>query len=318
MRAIQVTELGGPEVLVPAELDPPVAGPDQLLVEVSAAGVNFADTHRTDGSYRGGVKLPFVPGVEIVGRTESGHRVLSPIFETGGGYAEYAVAPVDRVVDVPDDVSDGQALALLIQGLTAWHVLRNSARLAAGESVLVNAAAGGVGSLAVQLAKHFGAGQVIATASTPAKRELALELGADVAVDNDPDGYADRIRAASNDRGVDVVLDSTGGPTMLAGLECLAGFGRLVNYGNAGREGRPSVDPSALAQRNLSVAGFWLVPAMDLPGGYAEPLTELLALTASHKLRPLVGAEYPLEDARRSHEDLLARRSTGKLVLRIR
>jgi NADPH2:quinone reductase len=314
MRAIQVSQFGGPEVLVPAELDPPVAGPDQLLVEVDAAGVNFADTHRTDGSYRGGVTLPFVPGVEIVGRTETGRRILSPILETGGGYAEYAVAPAARAVDVPDQVSDGQALALLVQGLTAWHVLRNSARLKAGESVLVNAAAGGVGSLAVQLAKQFGAGLVIATASTPAKRELALELGADVAVDNDPGGYVDRIRAVTD--GVDVVLDSTGGPTMLAGLECLSGFGRLVNYGNAGREGRPGVDPSALAQRNLSVAGFWLVPAMDLPGGYVEPLAELLELTAAGKLHPLVGAEYPLEDARRSHEDLLARRTTGKLVLR--
>ncbi|MGW7680446.1 quinone oxidoreductase family protein [Kribbella sp. NPDC054772] len=315
MRAIQVTEFGGPEVLVPTELDPPVAGPGQLLVAVSAAGVNFADTHRTDGSYRGGVTLPFVPGVEIVGRTDTGRRILSPIFETGGGYAEFALAPAHRVVDVPDGVSDGQALAVLIQGLTAWHVLRNSARLGAGESVLVNAAAGGVGSLAVQLAKHFGAGQVIATASTPAKRELALQLGADVAVDNNPNGYADRIRAVAAG-GVDVVLDSTGGPTMLAGLDCLAGFGRLVNYGNAGREGRPAVDPSALAQRNLSVAGFWLVPAMELPGGYVEPLTELLALTAAGKLHPLVGAEYPLEQARRSHEDLLARRTTGKVVLK--
>jgi NADPH2:quinone reductase len=258
MRAIQVTQFGGPEVLVPAELDPPVAGPDQLLVEVTAAGVNFADTHRTDGSYR------------------------------GGGYAEHALAPERRAVDVPDDVTDGQALALLIQGLTAWHVLRKSARLGCGESVLVNAAAGGVGSLAIQLAKHFGAGQVIAAASTPAKRELVLELGADVAVDNNLDGYVDRVRAASG--GVDVVLDPTGGPATPAGLACLRDFGRLVNYGNAGREGRPAVDPSALAQRNLSVAGFWLVPAMELPGLYAE--------------------------ARRSHEDLLARRTTGKLVLR--
>lgn len=193
-------------------------------------------------------------------------------------------------------------------------MLKNSARLSPGETVLVNAAAGGVGSLAIQLAKHFGAGQVIATASTAAKRELALDLGADVALDNNQDGYAERVLQATG--GVDVVLDSTGGATMLAGLECLNGFGRLVNYGNASREGRPSVDPSALAQRNLSVAGFWLVPAMDLPGGYVEPLTELLALTAAKKLSPLVGAEYPLEEARRSHEDLLARRTTGKLILK--
>ncbi|MEU4195281.1 zinc-binding dehydrogenase [Kribbella sp. NPDC026611] len=316
MRAIQVTEFGGPEVLVPAEVDPPVAGPDQLLVEVTAAGVNFADTHRTDGSYRGGVQLPYVPGLEIVGRTDTGRRILAPLFEIGGGgYAEYAVAAAHRAVDVPDGVTDGQALALLVQGLTAWHLLRNSARLLPGETVVVNAAAGGVGSLAVQLAKEFGAGQVIATASTEAKRALAVELGADVAVDNDPDGYADRIRTATDGRGVDVVLDSTAGPTMTAGIESLAGFGRLINYGNASREGQPLVDTKALAGRNLSVGGFWLVPAMDLPGGYAEPLTELLALTAAGKLRPLVGQEYPLEDVRRSHEDLLARRTTGKVVL---
>ncbi|WP_427896297.1 quinone oxidoreductase family protein [Kribbella sp. GL6] len=315
MRAIQVTEFGGPEVLVPAELDPPVAGKDQLLVEVSAAGVNFADTHRTDGSYRGGVTLPFVPGVEIVGRTTTGRRILAPIFATGGGYAEYAVAPKDRAVDVPEEVTDGQALALLIQGLTAWHVLRKSARMDCGDSVLVNAAAGGVGSLAIQLAKHFGAGRVIAAASTPAKRELALELGADVAVDNDLDGYVERVREAA-DGGVDIVLDPTGGAATQAGLDCLADFGRLVNYGNAGREGRPPIDPSALAQRNLSVAGFWLVPAMNLPGMYEHPLAAMLDLTARKQLRPLVGAEYPLEEARRSHEDLLARRTTGKLILK--
>jgi NADPH:quinone reductase len=261
------------------------------------------------------VTLSFVPGVEIVGRTRSGRRILSPIFETGGGYAEYAVAPKHRAVDVPEEVTDGQALALLVQGLTAWHVLRNSARMGCGESVLVNAAAGGVGSLAIQLAKHFGAGQVIAAASTPAKRELALELGADVAVDNNLDGYVERVRAASG--GVDVVLDPAGGPMLQAGLDCLNDFGRLVNYGNAGREGRPAVDPSALAQRNLSVAGFWLVPAIDLPGMYGVPLAALLDLTARRQLRPLVGAEYPLEEARRSHEDLLARRTTGKLILRI-
>ncbi|GAA1590570.1 zinc-binding dehydrogenase [Kribbella hippodromi] len=316
MRAIQVTELGGPEVLVPAELDPPVAGKGELLVEVSAAGVNFADTHRTDGSYRGGVTLPFVPGVEIIGRTKRNRRVLAAILEKGGGYAEYAAAPSDLAVDVPKEVSDGQALALLIQGLTAWHVLRKSARMDCGDTVLVNAAAGGVGSLAIQLAKHFGAGQVVATASSPAKRELALELGADVAVDNSLDGYVDRVRAATDGRGADIVLDPAGGPAMLAGIDCLADFGRLINYGNAARVGRPAVDPSSLAQRNLSVGGFWLAPTLRQPGMYAHPLSAMLELTAEKKLHPLVGAEYPLEEARRSHEDLLSRRSTGKLILK--
>jgi NADPH2:quinone reductase len=180
----------------------------------------------------------------------------------------------------------------------------------------VNAAAGGVGSLAVQLAKYFGAGRVIAAASTPEKRALAVRLGADVAVDSALNGYADRVRAANDGRPVDVVLDATGGATLLAGLDVLGGFGRLVSYGNAAREGRPPLDLGVLAESNQMVAGFWLRPAMEYPRGYHEPLTELLELTATGKIHPLVGGNYPLRDARRAHEDLLARSTTGKLVLR--
>jgi NADPH2:quinone reductase len=241
--------------------------------------------------------------------------VLAPIFE-GGGYAERALVPAAQAVDVPDEVGDGEALALLVQGLTAWHVLRNCARLREGESVAVNAAAGGVGSLAVQLAKHLGAGRVIAAASTIDKRDLALRLGADAAVDNAADGYAERIRAANGGRPVDVVLESTGGAAFTAAMDALAGFGRLVTYGNASREGRPLVDPATLAERNTAVVGFWLRPALALPGAYEGPLAQLLKLAATGRIHPLVGAEYPLAQARRAHEDLLARRTTGKVVLR--
>jgi NADPH2:quinone reductase len=315
MRAIQVSRYGGPEVLVPTELPAPVAEPGQLLLEVSAAGVNYADTHRTDGSYRGGSQLPFVPGVEVVGRTSDGRRLLAPIFE-GGGYAELAAIPADRAVDVPDEVTDGQALALLVQGLTAWHVLRNSARLAPGETVVVNAAAGGVGTIAIQLAKYFGAGRVIAVASTPAKRELAINVGADVAVHSSLDTYAEQVLAANDGRPVDVILDSTGGKTLLAGLDVLGGFGRLISYGNAGREGRPLVDIGALADGNQSVGAFWLIPALNYPGGYRVPLDELLQLTAAGTISPIVGGEYALDQARHAHDDLLARRTTGKLIIR--
>ncbi|TDU88136.1 NADPH2:quinone reductase [Kribbella voronezhensis] len=315
MRAIQVSRYGGPEVLALTELPTPVPAPDELLVEVSAAGVNYADTHRTDGSYRGGSLLPFVPGVEVVGRGADGRRLLAPIF-SGGGYAEEAVIPAARAVEVPDEVSDGQALALLVQGLTAWHVLRNSARLAPGETVVVNAAAGGVGTLAIQLAKFFGAGRVIAVASRPDKRELAINLGADVAVNSSLDSYAEQVLAANDGRPVDVILDATGGKILLAGLEVLAGFGRLVSYGNAAREGRPLVDIGALAEGNQSVAAFWLVPALEYPGGYAEPLAELLRLTANGTISPILGGEYALDQSRHAHEDLLARRTTGKLIIR--
>lgn len=315
MRAIQVSRYGGPEVLDLTELPVPVPGPGQLLIETSAAGVNYADTHRTDGSYRGGTQLPFVPGVEVVGRAADGRRLLAPVFE-GGGYAEATLISEDLAVEVPDDVTDGQALALLVQGLTAWHVLRNSARLAPGETVVVNAAAGGVGTLAIQLAKFFGAGRVIAVASTPEKRQLAINLGADVAVHSSPDTYAEQVRAANDGRPVDVILDSTGGKTLLAGLEVLNGFGRLVSYGNAGREGRPLIDLGVLAEGNQSVAAFWLVPAMSHPGGYSGPLGELLRLTATGTISPILGGEYALDQTQHAHEDLLARRTTGKLIIR--
>ncbi|WP_328320790.1 zinc-binding dehydrogenase [Kribbella sp. NBC_00382] len=315
MRAIQVSRYGGPEVLEPVDVPAPVPGEGGLLVEVDAAGVNYADTHRTDGSYTTVTPLPFIPGSEVVGRTDDGRRVLAPTFD-GGGYAELAVVPAADAVDVPGPVGDAEALALLVQGLTAWHLLRNSARLARGESVVVNAAAGGVGTLAIQLARLFGAGRVVAVASTEDKRKLALSLGADVAIGSEPDGYAARVVAANNNRPVDVVLEATGGATFNAALGALAGFGRLVTYGNAAREGRrPLLDPGLLANHNLTVAGFWLRPALELPGTYREPLTELFNLVATGKLQPVV-TEYPLLEARRAHEDLLSRRTTGKLVLR--
>lgn len=312
MRAVVCTRFGGPEVLELGEVAEP-AGP--LIVEVSAAGVNFADTSRIAGTYRPQPALPFVPGTEVVGRTAAGRRVLAPVFG-GGGFAERAVVPEADAVTVPDAVGDAEALALLVQGLTAWHVLANSARIRAGETVVINAAAGGVGSLAVQLARHFGAGRVIATASTEAKRRLAETLGADVAVDGDADGYAERVLAVNDGRPVDIVLDSIGGRVFAAGLDVVANFGRLVTFGNASRDGRPAVDPGELADGNKTVAGFWLRPALAAPNAYAEPLAEMFALVAARTLKPLVHAAYPLADARRAVTDLLARRTTGKITLR--
>ena len=317
MRGIQVTRFGGPEVLIQAEVDGPVAADGQLLVEVTAAGVNYADVSRVAGTYSPTPDLPFVPGTEVVGHTADGRRVVGLTFD-GGGFAEQATIAADAAVDVPDGVTDEQALALLVQGLTAWHLLRGSARLRDGESVVVNAAAGGVGSLAIQLAREFGAGRVIAAASTPDKRRLAVELGADAAVDSDPTGYAERVRKANGGQGVDVVLDANGGAAITAGLAALAQFGRLVSYGDAGKQGRPLVDPALLAQRNLSVSGFWLRPALELPLSHREPLAELLTLTAQGRLRPITGSRYPLPEAARAFVDLTSRRTTGKVVLLVR
>jgi NADPH2:quinone reductase len=284
-----------------------------LLVQVDAAGINYADTHLADGSYLSTPTLPFVPGGEVIGRTPDGRRVMAL---TEGGYAEKALVPAALAVDVPESVGDGEALAVLVQGLSAWHLLRSCGRLAPGETVVVNAAAGGVGSLAVQLAKIFGAGRVIATASTPDKQKLALDLGADVAVDGAAEVYAERIIEANDGRRVDIVLDAVGGPVFDAALTALAPFGRLVTFGAASRQAGRPVDPTKLMRHNTAVVGFWLAPLLQVPGAYAEPLAELFDLVAAGRIRPVVGGAYPLAEARRAHEDMLARRTTGKLILR--
>lgn len=169
MRAVRITTFGGPEVLAVAEVDPPRPEGDLVLIDVDSAGVNYADTHQSENTYLAPQTLPLVPGAEVVGiaRTgeHAGRRVVALV--AGGGYAEQAVADPGTVWPVPDDVGDGAALALVLQGTTAWHLLRTCTRVAPGESVVVHAAAGGVGSLAVQLARHWGAGRVIAVASSP-------------------------------------------------------------------------------------------------------------------------------------------------------
>jgi NADPH2:quinone reductase len=212
-------------------------------------------------------------------------------------------------------VGDGEALALILQGTTAWHVLKTSAHLATGESVVVHAAAGGVGTLAVQLAKAFGAGRVIATASSPEKRQLALDLGADVAVDPGTADLKTALREANGGRPVDVVLEMTGGPVFDASLAALAPFGRLVTYGLASRVPPTPVAPAELMGRSRAVLGFWLVHAAARPGMLAEAMDGMFEMVRAGTLRPIVGGEFPLAEARRAHRELLARRSTGKLIL---
>jgi NADPH2:quinone reductase len=313
MRAIQITEFGGPEVLKIAEVPDPVASDGFDVVEVTGAGVNYADTHQVENSYLSTTELPLVPGSEVVGITEDGRRVASLVGT--GGYAEKALAFPDLTFNLPDGVSDGQALALLVQGLSAWHLLRTSTHLAAGESVVVHAAAGGVGTLAIQLAKRWGAGRVIGVASSPEKRELATSLGADATVDAAASDLKAALRDANNGAPVDIVLEMVGGPTFDASLAALGPFGRLATFGMAGRTPPSPIDAGALMQKSRAVIGFWLVHCLSKPGMVKEPMAEMLQLVAAGDLSPIVGPAYPLAEAARAHEDLLARRSTGKLML---
>ena len=321
MRAIRISQWGGPEVLELVEdAAKPEADEHHVLVRVTRAGINFADTHARENSYLARYELPFSPGAEVAGVVEedgggfqAGQRVVALVGT--GGYAEYVAAPAASTVAVPGDVSDAAALAILLQGLTAWHLYVTSAKLAPGESVVVHAAAGGVGSLAVQLAKPLGAGRVIATASTDEKRELAVELGADEAVDVTREDLAAALEEANLGAPVDVVLEMAGGRVFDQSLEALAPFGRLVTYGMASREPN-QVASGALMRKSRAVVGFWLMHCLRRPAEMIDaPLQALFERAARGELRVVEGETYGLSDVRRAHEDLQARRTTGKLML---
>jgi NADPH2:quinone reductase len=321
MRAILISEWGGPEVLELVE-DAPVPEPsaDQLLVRVTRAGINFADTHARENSYLARYELPLTPGAEIAGVVErdgagfqAGQRVVA--MSGSGGYAEYAAVPAATTFPIPDGVSDAAALALLIQGLTAWHLYKTSAQLRPRETVVVHAAAGGVGSIAVQLGRPFGAGRVIATASSEDKRALALKLGADAAVDVTREDLADGLREANEGKPVDVVFEMAGGHVFDESLNALAPFGRLVAYGIASRQAN-EVASGELMRKSRAVVGFWLMHCLARPQEMVvEPLHDLMVRVTHDELRIVEGEVFGLSEAGRAHEELQARRTSGKLLL---
>jgi NADPH:quinone reductase len=312
MRAVQIEEFGGPEVLQVVDLPDPEPGDGEVLIEVTRAGINFADTHQRENSYLARYEVPLVLGGEVAGTTPDGTRVVALL--RSGGYAERAVAPEPTVFPIPDGVDDETALALIIQGLTAWHLFKTSAKIAEGESVVVISGAGGVGSLAVQLAKPFGAGRVIATASTEEKRAKAIELGADAAVDPATEDLKQALIDANDGRPVDVVLEMSGGRVFDQAADALAPFGRIVAYGIAGRE-QNTLETGRLMRKSRSVVGFWLMHCLGRREMMEEPLRDLFERAARNELVVQVGATYALSDIRRAHEDLQGRRTSGKLLL---
>jgi NADPH2:quinone reductase len=312
VKAIQIKEFGGPEVLEHTELPAPEPGDGEVLVRVARSGVNFADTHVTRNDYLAEQQLPLVPGGEVSGTTPDGRRVAALLMN--GGYAEQVAVPEAALVPVPDEVDDDQAAALLLQGLTAWSLLNVSARLQQGESIVIEAAGGGTGSLAVQLAKRLGAGRVIALASSEEKRALAQELGADVAVDSRADDLGEAILAANEGEMVDVVLEMSGGDRFEATLRTLAPFGRMAVFGIASRE-ENEVRTGHLLRNSRAVIGFWLVHMFRRPELLREGVGELLGLAAKGELRAVIGGVYPLSDVRSAHEEIAGRRTQGKLLL---
>jgi NADPH:quinone reductase len=312
MRAVQITEFGGPEVLRLADVPRPEPAAGEVLIRVTRAGVNFADTHTRENKYIARHDLPLVPGTEVAGvREDTGERVVARL-PGKGGYAEYAVAPASSVVPLPDDLQEEAALALLIQGTTAWHLYRTSARLSEGESVVVHSAAGGTGSLCLQLAKALGAGRVIATAGSEERRELALSLGADAVGDSDAEGLADRLIEANGGRPIDVILEAAGGEVFSQSLRALAPFGRLVVYGISSRE-QVEVRTGSLLKRSQAVVGFWMGHLSDAM--FTEALDDVFARAAAGSLRVVVGPTYALSDAQQAQIDLVGRRTSGKVTL---
>ncbi len=322
MKAIRVEEFGEPEVLQHVDAERPSPGEGEVLIEVKSAGVNYADTMRRRDQYVESQELPFTPGSEIAGTVAEvgdgvedvkvGDRVVTLLGT--GGYAEYVVAPARNLIPIPDGLDFDEAAAIPLQGLTAYHVLETSGQLKEGESVLVHAAAGGVGYLAVQIAKLMGASPVIATASTQEKLDLAQNLGADVLINYTEEDWPEKVREATEDKGADVILEMVGGDFPQKNLKCLNAFGRMVVFGAASGD-RGNLVPSELMKKNHVVAGFYLPNIMSRPKLFAPSLEKILGWISSGDLQLTIGARYPLDQAQEAHDALEGRKTTGKIVL---
>jgi NADPH2:quinone reductase len=329
MRAVQYTQFGSADVLHIAELARPQPKDDEVIIEVTAAGVNYVDIRQRQGAYNraetrvGGIDLPSIPGMQVVGIVVEagpladasllGKNVVALVSK--GAYAEYVAAPASMCVPVPDGVDDTQLAALPTQGLTAYFVLTASTLLQRGETVLVHAAAGGVGSLAVQIAKILGAGTVIATAATAAKRNFALSIGADIAVDYTQTAWTSAVIDATNGRGVDILLESIGGKVFEENFSCLAAFGRYVLFGSTQGVGDP-FEARRLMTKAQSMTGFYLPVFFGRPDLIQQGLRFLIDQVAQGTLHAHVAAQFSLTEAAAAQQSLEDRNVIGAVVLR--
>lgn len=323
MRIVRHHEFGAPSVLQVEEAEKPVPGPGEVLIRTEAVGVNFAECQRRQGIAVGGpATLPGSPGGDVAGTVEQvgagvdqvsvGDRVVTGV--AADGYAEYVVTNADWLFAVPEGIDAGQATSLPIPGQTAYHVIATAAKLQPGESVLITAAAGGIGHLLVQMAKALGAGRIIAAARGEAKLAFAASLGADVTVDYSVDGWEEKVRAATDGRGVDVALETVGGDVLTKSVNLTAQFGRTVVYGAAGGE-LPAIEVADIFDNRI-VMGFSMWGVMgNRPDVMARGARELLDMVTSGKVRPVVHAEVPLKDAAAAHELMESRSQLGRVVL---
>ncbi len=323
MRAMRFHEIGDPSVFRLDEVPDPKPRAGEVLLRVRAVGVNFADTRFRRGEYFVRPQFPQICGMEAAGEVialgadVTGLTVGDRVMALGeNAYAEQMTARADLCFPMPAELSFVDAAALPVQGLTAHHTLALHGRLTSGESVLVHAAAGGVGSLAIQLARRLGATKVIGSAGSPEKRALVKEFGADACVDYRRPEWVQEVRELTGGKGVDVILEMVGGTDAYKrNLACLAPLGRMIVYGAANGETRGQVEPIGLMTKNHAVIGYYLTPLLRRRELCAPPLASLSAAVVSGALRVHIGRTAPLAEAADLHQDLEARRTSGKLVL---
>jgi NADPH2:quinone reductase len=311
MKAIKIEEFGGPEVLQYVEVPDPSPKLSEIVVNVKRIGINFADTHASRNDYLAEQTLPLIPGAEVSGQTNDGRRVA--VLLGSGGYAEKVAVPQAQLIELPAEVDYEQAAGGLLQGLTALALVHRCARIEPGETIVVEAAAGGTGTLAVQLAKRAGA-RVIGLASSEEKRQLIADLGADATVDSRAESLGEAIREANDGKRVDAVLHMSGGEAFDEEMGVLAPLGRMVVFGIASREQR-QISTASLLRGSKSVIGFWLAHLLVRQDLLGPMIRDLFAAIAAGELMVTIGQVYPLSEAARAHEDLIARRSSGKLLL---
>ncbi|MDH3529443.1 MAG: quinone oxidoreductase [Acidobacteriota bacterium] len=315
MKAIRLNEFGGTEHLSVDDIEIPAPAPDEVLIKTVASGINFADIMLRQGKYLFTPELPFTLGFEAAGTVESvgsdvsgievGQRVLGMM--RGGGYAEFAAAPASQVFPIPDGMDFGEATALLVQGLTAVGLLRD---LQPGQTILIHAAAGGVGSLLVQLAKQKGA-RVLGTASSPEKLEMAAGLGMDVGINYTESDWAEKVLEATEGRGADMIIEMVGGEMGSKSMECLAVKGRMIVYGAVTGEDF-KISALGLLGKMQKVEGYNL--NLETPANMAAFTGELMTAYGAGNLEISV-VEFPLEKAVEAHQAIEGRRTTGKVVL---
>ena len=322
MKAIRIHETGGPEVMRLEEVETPRPAWGEALIKIAAAGVSYVDLAFRQGIYHPFTGLPITLGSEVAGTIAAlGPGVTTPAVGTRvialvhGGYAEYAVANITTLLPIPENLNFARAAAFLVNGTIAYQTLRESGRLQAGENVLIHAAAGGVGTLAIQFARRMGAGKVIGTASTENKLNLIRHLGADASIDYTQKDWVEQLKRVTDGRGADIILDGVGGKIAEQSLQCLAPLGRMVVIGAA--SGQPAQFTGLqLMIKSQSVVGYWLTKWSNHP---AHPLTaateELLRFLASDRLQIIIGQTFPLAEAAEAHRAIAERQTTGKVVL---